>query len=84
MAGVGFMLRRLVKPRTFTGYGAAFAYASALSTGPWVMTVATLVMLFFSLKPALGLPSFELFSTGVMVAFAGSLIVSGPWMTRTA
>jgi len=80
MAGVGFQLRRLLRRGTFGDLGMAFVYAGTLAAGPWLVTVATLVLLFVFVRPLLGLERFELFSTSVMYAFAGSLILSGPWM----
>jgi uncharacterized membrane protein len=79
MAGVGFQLRRLLRGRSFTGIGLALVYGVALAAGPWLVTVATLVTLFFWVRPEFGLERFELLSSTIMAAFAGSLVISGPW-----
>jgi uncharacterized membrane protein len=79
MAGVGFQLRRLLKRQSFTGLGMALIYGAALAAGPWLVTISTLIVMFLWVRPEFGLEQFELLSTTIMVAFAGSLIVSGPW-----
>lgn len=45
MAGIGFTLRRMLQEGGFWGPGKAFAYATAISAGPWLSSSLTLAVL---------------------------------------
>ena len=45
MAGIGFQLRRLTAPRTYTGVLGAYASAAAISAGPWIISIIALMVL---------------------------------------
>ncbi|MFO0985028.1 MAG: exopolysaccharide Pel transporter PelG [Planctomycetota bacterium] len=78
MAGIGFELKRMLDERQglFTRVR-AYACASLIAAGPWVMTVFTLAVL-----NAFGLPlkdraNYEIFRGLVTYVFAASLVVVG-------
>lgn len=43
MAGIGFALRGLLASRTLTGTLRAYGYASAISSGPWLLSIGTIL-----------------------------------------
>ena len=45
MAGIGFELRRLSHSETYLGLLRAYAYAGIVSSGPWVLSIAAILML---------------------------------------
>ena len=78
MAGIGFELRKMIEERRgLVAKVRAYACAGLISSGPWLMTILTLLLLSL-VGPALGSKNgYSLFRALVTYAFAFSLIVTG-------
>lgn len=78
MAGIGFELRRLVQGR-FGLLNKSYAYACAglISSGPWILTVLTLLLLNVAGDGVLGVEDSRNFRALVTSAFAISLLTVG-------
>ncbi|MEZ5963020.1 MAG: exopolysaccharide Pel transporter PelG [Planctomycetota bacterium] len=78
MAGIGFELRRLALGR-FGLLNKSYAYACAglISSGPWILTVITLVLLNIAGDGVLGVEDSRNFRALVTSAFALSLLTVG-------
>ena len=78
MAGIGFQLRRLTAPRTFSGLLGAYASAAAISAGPWIISIIALMALTWLLHLSLPADQISLFTTSVTHVYAFALILTGP------
>ena len=78
MAGIGFQLRRLTAPRTFSGLIGAYASATAISAGPWIISIIALMVLTWLLHLSLPADQIRLFNTSVTHVYAFALILTGP------
>jgi polysaccharide biosynthesis protein PelG len=78
MAGIGFQLRRLTAPRTFSGLLGAYASAAAISAGPWIISIIALMVLTWLLHLSLPADQISLFNTSVTHVYAFALILTGP------
>ncbi|MCB1091829.1 MAG: exopolysaccharide Pel transporter PelG [Verrucomicrobiae bacterium] len=77
MAGIGFELRRLLVPRSVTGTMRAYLYAGVISTGPWIISILSIILLNLVLQQVLEEPERVLFSTTITHSYALSLILTG-------
>lgn len=77
MAGIGFELHRLLKPRSLTGTMSAYLYAGIISTGPWTVSITSIILLNLLLQPVLTEPERVLFSTIITHSYALALILTG-------
>jgi uncharacterized membrane protein len=78
MAGIGFQLKRLLRHGDLTGVLQAYGVAAIVSSGPWMMSIGSLAILSFALRPLIGINESALFFALVTYCYALSLIVSGP------
>ena len=78
MAGIGFQLRRLTATRTFTGVFSAYASAAAISAGPWIISIISLMILTWLLHQTLPGDQIRLFTASVTHVYAFALIITGP------
>ena len=78
MAGIGFQLRRLTAPRTFTGTLSAYASATAISAGPWIISIIALMVLTWLLHKSFPGDQIRLFTASVTHVYAFALILTGP------
>ena len=69
MAGIGFELRRMLRKDTLLGLVQAYAYASVIGSGPWVLSIVGILLI--------GI--FIIFSKGVM-GTAGFASGFGPYL----
>lgn len=77
MAGIGFELRKLLATRSLTGALRAYTYAGIISSGPWIISILSIVVLHSLLRPILSESSLTLFSTTITHAYAIALILTG-------
>jgi uncharacterized membrane protein len=79
MAGIGFELRKLLERDSLTGLAQAYAYAAVISSGPWVLSIAGILIVGFMsasvVTPAFGITQFQVSVTYLIVA---SLVLTGP------
>ncbi|MDQ1258885.1 MAG: polysaccharide biosynthesis protein PelG, partial [Pseudomonadota bacterium] len=45
MAGIGFELRRMLRKDTLLGLVQAYAYASVIGSGPWVLSIVGILLI---------------------------------------
>lgn len=77
MAGIGFELRKLTSDHTFFNILRANVYSSILSNGSWIISITTLVAIYFYLKIQLGANFFSIqFLVAVTYLVSSSLILS--------
>ncbi|MGH8764845.1 MAG: exopolysaccharide Pel transporter PelG [Burkholderiales bacterium] len=79
MAGIGFELRKLLKRDSFIGLFQAYAYASIIGAGPWVLSIVG-ILIIGVLSISVVVPEYMItqFQTSVTYLIAGSLIATGP------
>lgn len=79
MAGIGFELRKLLARDSYTGLLQAYAYASIISSGPWVLSILG-ILIIGVMSVSVVVPQYMVtqFQTSVTYLIAGSLIATGP------
>ncbi len=77
MAGIGFELRKLLASRSLGGALRAYAYAGVISSGPWIISILSIIVLHTLLRPILTEHDLTLFSTTITHAYALALILTG-------
>ena len=79
MAGIGFALRKLLERDSYTGVLQAYAYASLIGSGPWVLSiVGILVIGVLSMSVVVPADDVARFQTSVTYLIAFSMILTGP------
>jgi polysaccharide biosynthesis protein PelG len=79
MAGVGFSLRSLHRSDGYTGLFKLYGAAGLISSGPWLMSILTLLMIGAVGRALVPDPSMLVrFQVSVTWLFASSLILTGP------
>ncbi|MDZ7374624.1 MAG: exopolysaccharide Pel transporter PelG, partial [candidate division KSB1 bacterium] len=79
MAGIGFELQKLVKRGSYLSYFQAFLVGTVLSSGPWLTTTASLLVLGLYTTFALQASTARLIVATIIYGYAFSLILTGPW-----
>jgi len=77
MAGIGFELRKLLTSRSLSGAVRAYAYAGVISSGPWIISILSIIVLHSLLRPVLSADQLSLFSATITHAYALALILTG-------
>ncbi|HTP63722.1 MAG TPA: exopolysaccharide Pel transporter PelG [Burkholderiales bacterium] len=79
MAGIGFELRKLLDRDSYTGLLQAYAYASIISSGPWVLSILG-ILIIGVMSASVVVPNYMItqFQTSVTYLIACSLIATGP------
>jgi uncharacterized membrane protein len=79
MAGIGFALRKLLVRNTYTGVLQAYAYASIIGSGPWLLSIVGIlaigVLSVSVVEPAQIVTQFQ---TSVTYLIVFSLVLTGP------
>lgn len=83
MAGIGFDLRRLVKQDNLLGAVQAFFHAAIASSGPWILTILTLQILFILFRFSTFAKEIEGFRAILLYNFAFSLVLAAPFSIVT-
>lgn len=78
MAGIGFALRKLMEPGTYTAYVRAYAYAAIVGTGPWLLSVVCLAVLGAVAVDPDDFVTRQTFASTVVYIFGGTLVLTGP------
>lgn len=79
MAGVGFSLRTLHRNDGFTGLFKLYGAAGLISSGPWLLSILTLLLVGILGRALVPDPDMLVrFQVSVTWLFAGSLVLSGP------
>lgn len=82
MAGIGFRLQRILASDRFGSLVAAYGYSAIIISGPWMLSILSLVAIGIFMTLNLGVQgeatnSVEIFCTVTTYAFAGSNILGG-------
>jgi uncharacterized membrane protein len=77
MAGIGFVLRRLVRANQLSANLAGFAHATLASSGPWLFTCAVLLAISILGRDVVDRQSLRQFSVLVTYNFSLSMVGSG-------
>lgn len=78
MAGIGFELRRMLRKDTLLGLVQAYAYASVIGSGPWVLSIVGILLIgIFSASVVIPGVLVTQFQTSVTYLVACSLIYTG-------
>jgi uncharacterized membrane protein len=79
MAGIGFTLRKLLVRNTYTGVLQAYAYASIIGSGPWLLSIVGILLIgVLSVSVVQPVHAVAQFQTSVTYLIAFSLILTGP------
>lgn len=77
MAGIGFELKKLIDENTFSGDFKAYFFAGIISSGPWLISIVALGLLWMFSAPRIGFEEQKLFRVIVVYTYAYSLITTG-------
>lgn len=78
MAGIGFEIQKLLRPRSLVGTMQAYLYAGIVSCGPWIISIFSIVILNLLLKDEISQADRNLFSSVITHAYAIALLLTGP------
>jgi polysaccharide biosynthesis protein PelG len=78
MAGIGFELRNISRSGSLESIFRSYAYSGIISSGPWIISILSLVFLTRALHFFLPKDAIQLFSASVTHCYAFSLILVGP------
>jgi uncharacterized membrane protein len=78
MAGIGFQLRKIMSAQTFGNVLQAYAYAAIISSGPLILSIASLALLGLFIAPMSSREDVLVFFTSVTHIYSFTLILTGP------
>lgn len=78
MAGIGFELQRSLDRKTYTSYLQAYLTAMAYSSGPWISTLVSLLLISSAARASIGVKAVNQFTSILVYIYALSLVVTGP------
>jgi len=78
MAGIGFVLRKLLKKDNLSGIVQAYLHATLASSGPWLFTVLALGSFFTITGSYVNFESLENFRVIILYNFGFSLVITAP------
>jgi len=81
MAGIGFVLRKLLKRQDLSGGLQAYGHAVVATSGPWVMTVISLGLLYWLTKNLSSTQVIDNFRSVILYNFCFSLVFTAPLTT---
>ena len=79
MAGIGFEIRRMMHKESYLGLLKAYAYSAFISSGPWIISILSIVALSALLNKSLADADLQLFSGTITHVYAFSLVIVGPF-----
>ena len=77
MAGIGYEIRKLMDEQTFTGDLKAYFFAGIVSSGPWMVSILCMALLWIFSGPYLSIQYQNFFRVVVVYSYAYSLIITG-------
>ena len=78
MAGIGFVIRKLVERDDLSGAAMGYLYAALISTGPWLFTIICLGLIVVFGNSFLALHELAAFRIIIIYNFCFSLVLSAP------
>ncbi len=83
MAGIGFHLRKILGSGSYRSVLEAYLYAGLISSGPWLLSVVGLGIISLLGELLIGHGELQVFRAMVIYAYAGSLVLTGPFQLGT-
>lgn len=77
MAGIGFSIERLSQKGTFSASVQAYFYATVIFSGPWILSILTILFLDIFAPANINLPEMIFFRTIIIYIFAFSFVTTG-------
>ena len=78
MAGIGFVIRKLVRKDNLTGLFTGFLFSTIITAGPWLFTILALGSITLFGQNFSTLDEINDFRLCIIYNFSGSLVFSGP------
>lgn len=79
MAGIGFVLRKLVRQENLAGALCGYVFSSLITAGPWLFTIFALGSIAFWGASLTSLEEMSVFRLIIVYNFSISLVTSGPF-----
>jgi uncharacterized membrane protein len=78
MAGIGFELRKMLSKDSYSSLLRAYGYSAIIGSGPWIISIVSIVIVSYLLAGAFGSKEVQLFTASITHVYAFSLILVGP------
>jgi uncharacterized membrane protein len=78
MAGIGFVLRKLVRRDTLSGMAQAYFHGALASSGPWLLTILAISSIYLLTRNAIQSEAMAQFRTVILYNFCFGLVLSSP------
>lgn len=78
MAGIGFVVRKLIKKDNLTGLFSGYLFSTLITAGPWLFTILALGSITLFGQNFSTLKEIEVFRLCIIYNFSTSLVFSGP------
>jgi len=78
MAGIGFVVRKLIKKDNLTGLFSGYLFSTLITAGPWLFTILALGSITLFGQKVSTLKEIEVFRLCIIYNFSISLVFSGP------
>ena len=78
MAGIGFELRKILSKDSYGSLLRAYGYSAIIGSGPWIISIVSIVIVSYLLAGAFGSAEVQLFTASITHVYAFSLILVGP------
>ncbi len=78
MAGIGFELRKILSKDSYSSLLRAYGYSAIIGSGPWIISIVSIVIVSYLLSGAFGSGEVQLFTASITHVYAFSLILVGP------
>ncbi len=79
MAGIGFEIRKMLHKESYFGLFGAYAYSALISSGPWIISILSIVVVSAVLAGILPDSDLRLFTSTITHVYALSLVLVGPF-----
>lgn len=78
MAGIGFVLRKLMREKNLSSLLAAYFHSTMAAAGPWILTILALGSFYLLSQSIAGAQSYIAFRLIIMFNFSVSLVIAAP------
>lgn len=81
MAGIGFILRKLVRRETLSGVVQGYFHGALASSGPWILTILAIASIYLLTHNLIHDTTISQFRTVILYNFCFALVLSSPFTT---
>lgn len=78
MAGIGFVLRKLVRRDTLSGIMQGYFHGALASSGPWILTILAIASIYMITRHMVATEAMAQFRTVILYNFCFALVLSSP------